>query len=408
MSTTTSPESIDVLCMACADASCDFRPVKLARRAPGDYDVTIEMHYCGVCHSDLVVAAGHLGFVDKVQYDCVPGHELAGLVSAVGSRVTKFKVGQKIGVGCMVDSCRNCSGCKNDQENKCMKQTGTYNGPDNNGRAAVWPPKSKTLGGYSDIMVVNENYGILIPETYPLEAAGPVMCAGITMYDPMRQLGVKKGDRIGICGIGGLGVMGIKIAKALGCTVTVISRGTLKEKTGRDAGGDHYINSKTKEGLMEGAGSLDVIINTIPVYHDYVSYQVLLDKKSKIGKQVILGLHEGLVGCMAANAVTFGKSRLMASGIGGIKATQDVINLCSEHNITPNLKVMPCSALNDIYAKLDGANDEGLRYVLDIKNTLKENSVQSEPKPVFEPHKQASILSMLGEILKVIFLFKWL
>jgi uncharacterized zinc-type alcohol dehydrogenase-like protein len=400
-----STEFVDVLCMSCSDDKCDFKATKKQRRAPGDNDVTIDMRFCGVCHSDLSVAAGHLKGLDKVQYDCVPGHELAGVVSAVGKSVTKFKLGDKIGVGCMVDSCISCAGCKAGKEQKCSKQTPTYNGADKNGNAAVWPPKSKTIGGYTNIMVVHENFGILIPESYPLESAGPVMCAGITMYDPMKALKVKAGSRVGIVGLGGLGVMGVKIAKAMGAHVTVISRGPQKEALAKKNGADSYVDSKI--GMKAAAGTLDVIINTVPVYHDYVAYQVLLDKKSTIGRQVLLGLHEGLIACFAVSAVTFNKSRLMGSGIGGIANTQEVVDLCAKHNIHPALKVVPCSDLNKIYGMLDSNNDDGLRYVLDIKNTLKEDTVCTESAPALKHHAGVKLSGILSELMSILFFFKW-
>jgi D-arabinose 1-dehydrogenase-like Zn-dependent alcohol dehydrogenase len=364
-------KNIETYVMACSDPSCNFKPMKLQRRPVGDYDVLIDMKYCGVCHSDLHTAANHLKGISPSKYPCVPGHELAGICTAVGPKVTKVKVGQKIGVGCMVDSCKKCSACKRGEEQMCSKQVGTYNGKDNgSGRAAS--PLGYTIGGYTEKMVVDEDFAIIIPDKYPLEYAGPVMCAGITMYDPMQRQGVKAGSCVGIVGLGGLGQMGIKIAKALGCEVTVISRSAKKEEFAKKCGADKFVVSTSEDDMQKAKRSLDLILNTIPVYHKYVEYNRLLKKKG--GRQVLLGLHAGIAGAMITNMVTFNHSRVLHSGIGGIQATQDVINLCAEHSIYPDIKVVPVDELNSIYEKLDGNNDEGIRYVLDIANTLNENT----------------------------------
>lgn len=211
----------------------------------------------------------------------------------------------------------------------CAKQVGTYGGK-NNGRHDKRPeapgPTGFTLGGYTDKMVVDENFAIIIPDAYPLEAAGPVMCAGITMYDPLTKLGAGPQTTVGIAGLGGLGVMGLKIAKALGCTVTVISRNMAKEALARSAGADNYLALDNPAALEQAKGTLDIILNSIPIYHDYDVYTRLLSPK---GKQVILGLHKGIVGAMVAGKVTCGISKVMGSGIGGIQATQAVIDLCA-------------------------------------------------------------------------------
>jgi len=197
---------IETLCMACADPTCDFKPQAFRRRAVGPNDILIDMKYCGVCHSDLHFAAGHVPkFAMPASYPCVPGHELAGVCVAVGSSVTKVQVGQKIGVGCMVDSCQSCGSCKKGEEHMCMKQSvGTYGFKGERSKT----PCGYTLGGYTQKMVVDENFAVIIPESYPLEAAGPVMCAGVTMYDPLVKLGAGPGSKVGVCGLGGLGVMG--------------------------------------------------------------------------------------------------------------------------------------------------------------------------------------------------------
>lgn len=367
--TSTQSANISVLCMGCKDEKCDFKPLKLERRPVGDFDVLIDMKYCGVCHSDLHMAASH-NKINKANYPCVPGHELAGVVTQVGSKVTKVKVGQKVGVGCMVDSCLNCANCKKGEEQKCAStNTGTYNNKDKHGRAHH--PGGYTLGGYTDKFVVHEHFTIIIPDTYPLECAGPVMCAGITMYDPLKKYEIKEGKTVGIVGLGGLGQMGVRLGNALGAKVTVISRSNKKEAFAKECGAETFVVSTDKESMKAQKGSLDLILNTVPGYHDYCAYNSLLKKS---GKQVLLGLHAGIAGAVVVNKLTFGTSRVTMSGIGGIPNTEEVLALCDKHKIYPKIKVMPCEDLNEIYTKLDGSNDEGLRYVLDIENTLNEKT----------------------------------
>jgi len=397
--------------MGCTDTGCDFKPMKLQRRPVGEYDILIDMKYCGVCHSDLSCAAGHTtGVSGPVKWPCVPGHELAGICTQVGSKVTKFKVGQQVGVGCMVDACMSCAACLRGEEQMCSKQVGTYNSKDNgSGRAESYPAGGHTLGGYTTKMVIHEDFTILIPNDYPLKFAGPVMCAGITMYDPMQRQNIKAGDKIGICGFGGLGQMGCKIAKALGCEVTVISRGVGKEAFAKECGADRFIVSSSLEQMKENANSLDLILNTIPVYHSYVDFNSLLKRKG--GRQVLLGLHKGIAGAMIVNKITGNRSRILHSGIGGIEATQKVMDLCAEHKIYPDIKVIPAHDLNKVYELLDGANDEGLRYVLDIENTLNE---ETETKCVADPPKLShvtgtiSAVGALKESFWLLFTGKWL
>jgi hypothetical protein len=214
---------IPTLCMSCSDSKCDFHVTPFFRRALGEKDVLIKMKYCGVCHSDLHHAANHNHKMNKTKYPCVPGHELAGVVAGVGSKVNKVKIGDEVGVGCIVDSCLECDQCKKGEEQWCKKKiVGTYGARDRHGRAATYPVGGHTLGGYSQYHVCHEHFVITVPKGYPLSHAGPVMCAGITMYDPLiRHLRANKGKRIGIVGLGGLGVMGSKLARALDCHVTV-------------------------------------------------------------------------------------------------------------------------------------------------------------------------------------------
>jgi len=377
---------VDVLCMACTSATCDFKPTKLKRRALGEHDILIDMKYCGVCHSDLHRAADHNAAAGATLWPCVPGHELAGLCAEVGSGVTKFRVGDQVGVGCMVDSCQECDQCSAGEEQKCSKLVGTYNGTDKgSGRAESFPKGSHTLGGYTDKMVVDENFGILIPAGYPLECAGPVMCAGITMYEPLKKHGVQPGSHVGIVGLGGLGQMGIKLGAALGCTVTVISRSDSKRDYALNkCGADHFIVSSESSQMASAAGQIDLILNTIPSYHDYCQYNSLLSSKPG-AKQVLLGLHKGIGAAMVVDKVLCGKSKVGMSAIGGIKNTQEVVDLCAKNDIKPDIKVVPVTELNHVYTLLDSGNKDNLRYVLDLEGTLTQDAHDEWPTDIQPP-----------------------
>jgi len=278
---------------------------------------------------------------------------------------------------------------------------GTYGAKDAHGRAAS--PVGHTLGGYTNLMVVHEYFAIIIPNSYPHKAAGPVMCAGITMYDPLVKHGAADGTkRVGIVGLGGLGVMGIKLAKALGCSVTAISRSPGKEKFARECGADEFIATSSADAVRAARGSLDIILNTIPVYHDYDVYTRMLDKR---GKQVLLGLHKGLIAGFMLTALTGGRSRVTFSGIGGISNTQAVIDLCAKNNILPELQLMPCEKLNEIYTALDSANDAGVRYVLDIEGTLNdatEAKCTDPPPTLAEPTGTMSLGGGMLEALRLL------
>jgi len=378
-------EAVDAICMACADESCDFKPMRFQRRPLGPQDVLIDMKYCGVCHSDLHTAANHMAGVGRVtSYPCTPGHELAGICSAVGSEVSKIKVGDQVGVGCLVDSCGDCERCKEGQENKCKQSVSTYNGADQSGRAASHPPGQKTIGGYCTKMVVNERFAILIPPDYPLDCAGPVMCAGITVYDPLKAQGAKQGTRVGVIGLGGLGLMGIKLAKALGCKVTAISRSKTKEALAKQSGAELFVVSEDAESMLEAAESLDLILNTIPTSHDWGVYQALLDAD---GRQVLLGAHAGTAAAMFAKRVKPQMS-VTNSLIGGILNTQEVIDLCAREKIYPDIEVVPVQKLGEVYTALDAANDTGKRYVLDLEGSLNDKAFDSctAPPPNLGPN----------------------
>jgi len=401
--------SIDVLCLACDSAAGDFTVRSMRRRTPNPHDVVIDMKYCGVCHSDLHFAAGQMaGVTGAVEYPMCPGHELAGIVKAVGAEVTRFRVGDQIGVGCMIDSCGTCARCEAGEEQKCASQVATYGGKDKSGRAAQVPAGRQTLGGYTDTFVVNERFGIKIPDGYPLEAAGPVMCAGVTMFDPLNTFGAQNGTRVGIVGLGGLGQMGVKIAKARGCVVTVISGHASKERFALECGADRFVVSSSDDDMRRNAKSLDLILNTVPVYHDYHKYRNLLVDKG--GRQVLLGLHVGFIGALLAGGIVGKKSTLAGSAIGGIRATQEVMDLCAAHGIKPDVEVVPVTDIHRVYQSLDDQNDSGKRYVLDLAGTMTRTISRSEmgpPPTLAKVQKKPSIFKALWETFKILVLFRW-
>lgn len=338
----------------------------------------------------------------KTQYPLVPGHELAGICIAVGEKVTRVKIGDQCGVGCMVDSCGDCKACRAGEEQKCKKQVGTYNGKDWSGRAAGTEPGKVTKGGYSSKMVVHERFAIVIPANYPLELAGPVLCSGITMYTPLKDYGAKEGTRVGIIGLGGLGVIGIRLAKALGCKVTAISRSKAKEQLALSSGASLLVASEDAQGMKAAAGSLDLVINTIPGQHKWTMYQPLL---AKGGKHVMVGIQGTFVAALLVSGIKKSSS-VKASCIGGIASTQEVIELCAKHNIFPEVEVIPVQRLNEVFTELDKANDSGKRYVLDLGGSLNEEAFSSctASPPTLKPNATGlKKLSVVKDIFKILF-----
>jgi D-arabinose 1-dehydrogenase-like Zn-dependent alcohol dehydrogenase len=337
-------------------------------------------------------------------WPCVPGHELAGVAAAVGSAVTKVRVGDRVGVGCMVDSCFNCAACRRGEEQMCTGQTATYGAVPKHGRAATVPAGSRTLGGYSDRVVTHEHFVVKIPENYPLEFAGPVMCAGVTLFDPLRRYGAGAGSRVAVVGLGGLGVMGVKIAKAMGATVTVVSR-TLRKKALADAcRADAMVDSTDAAAMAAARGAFDLVLNTIPSEHDYTVYTALCARAGC--KHIILGLNSALAASFAAGPIVCGSNRVRGSGIGSIEATQAVIDLCAAHDIRPVIQTIPVEKINSVYETLSKNNDEGVRYVIDIA-TLNEGAFarcKDVAAPKLEPSPPLSFGAILGTLAGMIFL----
>ena len=336
-----------------------FATIDAVRHDVGDDDVGFDLSYCGICHTDLHFINNDLG---ATTYPLVPGHELAGVVNEVGKNVTKFKVGDKVGVGCMVDSCLNCKSCLADEEQYCDNgMTMTYGSRTAHGRAG--PNGRQTIGGYSTKMVVNERFAVKIPDNAPLDKTAPLLCAGITLYDPMKAFGVKPCTRVGVAGVGGLGMMGIKIASALGAEVTAISRSNAKEAKAKSFGAKHFVAMNSEASVAAAADSLDLILDTVSACHDSQPYAKMLDKR---GTLCMLGLQ---VTPVAVNATQFVFMRKSVTGslIGGMKNTQEMIDFCCSRDIYPEIKVIDVAKAPDALQALADGNCSGVRYVIDCK-----------------------------------------
>ncbi|KAL0379033.1 UNVERIFIED_CONTAM: 8-hydroxygeraniol dehydrogenase [Sesamum radiatum] len=355
----TSPETehpVKAFGWAAKDTSGIFSPFKFSRRATGEHDVLLKILYCGVCHSDLHMAKNELGFT---QFPMVPGHEIVGIVTEVGSKVKKCKVGDKVGVGCLVGSCRQCDLCDRDLENYCAKQILTYSMPYYDGTI--------TQGGYSDIMVADEHFVILWPDNFPLHAGAPLLCAGITTYSPLRHFGLDKpGTSVGIVGLGGLGHLAVKFAKAFGCRVTVISTSiSKKEEAIGKLGADEFLVSSDPEQMQAAIGTLDGIIDTVSATH---SLFMLVNLLKAEGKLILVGLPQSLE--IPIFPLLIGRRAIIGSATGGLKETQEMIDFAAKHNILPDVEMIPMDYVNTAMERLF-KSDVKYRFVIDIANTLK-------------------------------------
>ncbi|WP_300417614.1 NAD(P)-dependent alcohol dehydrogenase [uncultured Pseudoalteromonas sp.] len=337
---------------AAHDSEKPLEPYHFERRALRDEDVSIEILYCGVCHSDLHTAENDWGWT---QYPVVPGHEIVGRVLEVGSGVTKYKVGDNVAVGCMVDSCLSCDQCHNGEEQFCREgMVGTYSGQDR-------ISGELTQGGYSKHIVVREEFVLNVPEKLDLSKAAPILCAGITTYSPLRTWNVGKGTRVGVIGLGGLGHMAVKLAVAMGAEVTVISRSKAKEEDAKAIGAKGILASTNSSDMKAAANSFDFILDTAPVKHDVTPYLPLLDID---GSLVIVGQVGPLEEPMTMPLV-FG--RRGGSLIGGIKETQEVLDFCAEHNIHPECEMIRMDEINKAFDHLS-KGDVAHRFVIDMSS----------------------------------------
>jgi alcohol dehydrogenase (NADP+) len=330
-------------------------PYSFDRREAREHDVVIDIKYCGICHSDIHQTRDEWSdYQEESIFPMVPGHEIAGVVSAVGSKVTKHKVGDKVGVGCFVDSCRSCPECQQGLEQYCNVQTGwTYNARDQEG--------APTYGGYSDRIVVDENYVLRMPKKLPLDASAPLLCAGITLYSPLRHWHAGPGKKVAIVGMGGLGHMGVKLAHALGAEVTVLSQSLKKQGDGKRLGADHFYATSDAETFTKLANSFDLIINTVSAKMDWNQYLSLLKVD---GTLVVVGLPEKDVP-ISAFSLTARRRRLAGSQIGGIRETQEMLDFCDQHGVACDIEVVPIQKVNEAYERVL-KSDVRFRFVIDM------------------------------------------
>lgn len=343
---------------AAESANSKLAPISFERREPRPDDVSIEIDYCGVCHTDIHFAQNDWGVS---QFPVVPGHEIIGRVTAVGPDVKSYKVGDTVGVGCMVDSCRTCSSCNAGLEQYCAEgMTGTYNGVDRH-------DGSITYGGYSDKVVVSERFVVKVPEKLDPAAAAPILCAGITTYSPLRHYGVKKGDKVGVIGMGGLGHMGVKFAKALGAEVTIFTRSENKVAEAKKQGADHVVISTDPAQMKAATETFDFLLDTVPVQHDLNPY---LNCLKVDGTHMLVGLLEPIQDpALQAGSLVFKRRVLGGSLIGGMPETQEVLDFCAEHDITCDVEMLDIKNINEAYERMK-KGDVKYRFVIDM-NTLK-------------------------------------
>jgi uncharacterized zinc-type alcohol dehydrogenase-like protein len=332
----------------------------ISRRDPTDQDVQIEILFCGICHSDLHQVRNEWKEAMPTVYPCVPGHEIVGRVTKVGTGVTKFKAGDLAAVGCMVDSDRTCPECQAGLEQFCPNFTLTYNFPDKHLGGV-------TYGGYSDSIVVDQRFVLHVPSNLNLAGAAPLLCAGITTYSPMRHWGVTKGQKVGIVGLGGLGHMGVKFAHALGAHVVVFSTSPNKKDDALRLGADEVVISKSADEMQKHASSFHFILDAVSADHDINAYMALLRRD---GHLVLVGAPEKPLAVSAFNLL-MGRRSLSGSPIGGIPETQEMLDFCGKHNVTADVEVIPIQNVNEAYERLL-KSDVKYRFSIDMASLKSE------------------------------------
>ena len=327
-------------------------PYTFDRREPGADDVEIKILFCGVCHSDIHTARNEWG---GTIYPSVPGHEIVGKVTRVGTNVTKFKEGDTVGVGCFVDSCMHCANCEADLENYCENgHTQTYNSQSQD-------KKTITKGGYSSHIVVTQHFVLSVSDKLPLEKVAPLLCAGITTYSPLRHWGIKPGDKLAVVGLGGLGHMAVKLGASMGAEVTMLSRSKSKEKDAAELGAKHFKLTTDKDTMAGLANSFDFILDTVSAQHDYNEYLALLKTD---GVMIIVGAPPEPTP-VSAFPFIMGRRSLVGSLVGGLKETQEMLDYCAEHNITSDVEVISIDQINEAYDRTL-AGDVHYRFVIDM------------------------------------------
>ncbi len=335
-------------------ATSPLAPIAIERREPGATDVQIEILYCGVCHSDIHTARNEW---KSTTYPCVPGHEIVGRVTAVGKAVKGFQVGELAGVGCLVGSCRTCASCREGLEQFC--ETGmvfTYNSPDEH------LPGKMTYGGYSTQIVVDQAFVLHISEKLDLKAVGPLLCAGITTYSPMRHWKVSKGQKVGIVGLGGLGHMGVKFAHAFGAHTVLFTTSAGKIADAKRLGADEVVISKNDDEMKAHANSFDFILNTVAAPHNLDAYLTLLKRDATM---VLVGVPEHPHPSPYVGNLIFKRRSLAGSLIGGLKETQEMLDFCAEHGIVSDVEVIPIQQVNEAYERII-KSDVKYRFVIDM------------------------------------------
>lgn len=339
---------------AAQSAASPLAPFSITRREPGAHDVAIDITHCGVCHSDLHFARNEWGFTI---YPVVPGHEIIGRVSRVGRDVKKFKAGDVVGVGCLVDSCRDCESCRAGLENYCdTGMTMTYGSPDKHGAGPT------TYGGYSTAITADENYVLRVSDRLDPAGAAPLLCAGITTYSPLRRFKVGKGTRVGVVGLGGLGHMGVKLARAMGADVTLFTTSPGKADDGRRLGAHEIVVSRDAAQMQKAANSLDFILNTVAVPHDLNPF---INALRRDGTLCLVGAPERPHPALDVFPMLFRRRAVAGSLIGGLRETQEMLDFCAEHRITSDVEVIPMQKINEAYERML-RSDVRYRFVIDM------------------------------------------
>ncbi|MBC9932497.1 NAD(P)-dependent alcohol dehydrogenase [Chitinophaga qingshengii] len=348
---------IETKAYAVQNATSPLGPWNFQRREVGPHDVQIEILYCGVCHSDIHQVRNEWG---DSTYPMVPGHEIVGRIIKVGDHVTKFKVGDLAGIGCFVDSCRECDPCKAGEEQYCEKgNASTYNGTE-------MDRKTPTYGGYSTQIVADEQYVLKVSDKLPLEGVAPLLCAGITTYSPLRHWKVGKGHKVGVLGLGGLGHMAVKLANSFGAEVTMLSTSPSKEADAKRLGAHHFALINDKEQMKQLRNKFDFIINTVSAQHEYSQYLKLLTLN---GVMICLGIPPE-PSTVPAFHLIMGRRSIAGSLIGGIRETQEMLDYCAEHNIVSDVEVIDIKDINTAYERMM-KGDVKYRFVIDIASLKK-------------------------------------
>jgi uncharacterized zinc-type alcohol dehydrogenase-like protein len=348
---------------AAQSGSTPLAPFSFERREPGPNDVAIDILFCGVCHSDLHTARGEW---EGILFPSVPGHEIVGRVSAAGAQVSKFKVGDLVGVGCMVDSCQHCDPCKRGLQNYCeVGMTGTYNGPEQGTGA-------NTYGGYSDKIVVKQDFVLRVPEGLDPAAAAPLLCAGITTFSPLRRWNAGPGKKVGVVGLGGLGHMALKIAHAMGAEVTLFTTSPGKEEDARRLGANHVVISTDPEAMKAQARTFDLIINTVAVPMDLDPYINTLELD---GTMVLVGAPPSPHKSPEVFPLLLTRRSIAGSCIGGIPETQEMLDFCAEHGVLSDIEIIPIQSIETAYARML-KSDVKYRFVIDMQS-LKDEAAKA-------------------------------